>query len=75
MNVILYLVSPSRPSLTYLSPHFSVHATLQSVCIPDKDPNHKWPEAKFQTVCWFLTLHMHHVALIPALHTHQRRIR
>ncbi|XP_068617727.1 ubiquitin conjugation factor E4 B [Battus philenor] len=40
-----------------------------------KDPNHKWPEAKFQTVCWFLTLHMHHVALIPALQTHQRRIR
>ncbi|XP_063626129.1 ubiquitin conjugation factor E4 B [Cydia splendana] len=41
----------------------------------NKDPAHKWPEAKFQTVCWFLTLHMHHVALIPALHTHQRRIR
>ncbi|XP_045500797.1 ubiquitin conjugation factor E4 B [Colias croceus] len=41
----------------------------------NNDPNHSWPEAKFQTVCWFLTLHMHHVALIPALHTHQRRIR
>ncbi|XP_013189740.2 ubiquitin conjugation factor E4 B isoform X1 [Amyelois transitella] len=41
----------------------------------NNDPAHKWPEAKFQTVCWFLTLHMHHVALIPALHTHQRRIR
>ncbi|KAG6451394.1 hypothetical protein O3G_MSEX007135 [Manduca sexta] len=41
----------------------------------NNDPCHKWPEAKFQTVCWFLTLHMHHVALIPALHTHQRRIR
>ncbi|CAH2044012.1 unnamed protein product, partial [Iphiclides podalirius] len=41
----------------------------------NNDPNHKWPEAKFQTVCWFLTLHMHHVALIPALQTHQRRIR
>ncbi|CAG4960074.1 unnamed protein product [Parnassius apollo] len=41
----------------------------------NKDPNHKWPDAKFQTVCWFLTLHMHHVALIPALQTHQRRIR
>ncbi|CAH2093120.1 unnamed protein product [Euphydryas editha] len=41
----------------------------------NNDPNHEWPEAKFQTVCWFLTLHMHHVALIPALHTHQRRIR
>ncbi|CAG9112201.1 unnamed protein product [Plutella xylostella] len=41
----------------------------------NKEPGHKWPEAKFQTVCWFLTLHAHHVALIPALHTHQRRIR
>ncbi|VVC87251.1 unnamed protein product [Leptidea sinapis] len=41
----------------------------------NKDPSHTWPEAKFQTVCWFLTLHMHHVALIPALNTHQRRIR
>ncbi|XP_050347878.1 ubiquitin conjugation factor E4 B [Nymphalis io] len=41
----------------------------------NNDPSHTWPEAKFQTVCWFLTLHMHHVALIPALHTHQRRIR
>ncbi|XP_034834526.1 ubiquitin conjugation factor E4 B [Maniola hyperantus] len=41
----------------------------------NNDPAHQWPEAKFQTVCWFLTLHMHHVALIPALHTHQRRIR
>ncbi|CAK1555609.1 unnamed protein product [Leptosia nina] len=34
-----------------------------------------WPESNFQTICWFLTLHMHHVAIIPALHTHQRRIR
>ncbi|KAL4707873.1 hypothetical protein ACJJTC_010308 [Scirpophaga incertulas] len=41
----------------------------------NQDPNHKWPEAKFQTVCWFLTLYMHHVAILPALHTHQRRIR
>ncbi|XP_039756044.1 ubiquitin conjugation factor E4 B [Pararge aegeria] len=41
----------------------------------NNDPAHKWPEAKFQTLCWFLTLHMHHVALIPALHTHQRRLR
>ncbi|CAH4029952.1 ubiquitin conjugation factor E4 B [Pieris brassicae] len=41
----------------------------------NNDPSHSWPEAKFQTICWFLTLHMHHVALIPALHTHQRRIR
>ncbi|CAH0755919.1 unnamed protein product [Diatraea saccharalis] len=41
----------------------------------NKDPNHRWPESKFQTIGWFLTLHMHHVALIPALHTHQRRIR
>lgn len=36
---------------------------------------HKWTEPKFQTICWFLTLHAHHVALLPALQTHQRRIR
>ncbi|XP_041982233.1 ubiquitin conjugation factor E4 B [Aricia agestis] len=47
-------------------------AWLDALCA---QPDHKWPEAKFQTVCWFLTLHMHHVALIPALQTHQRRIR
>lgn len=55
--------------------YFTTQESQEWLDALNKDPNHKWPEAKFQTVCWFLTLHMHHVALIPALHTHQRRIR
>ncbi|XP_012285979.1 ubiquitin conjugation factor E4 B [Orussus abietinus] len=35
----------------------------------------KWTEAKFPTQCWFLTLHCHHVALLPALHKYQRKLR
>ncbi|XP_049875865.1 ubiquitin conjugation factor E4 B [Pectinophora gossypiella] len=54
---------------------FSANEAADWLAALNADPEHKWPEAKFQTVCWFLTLHMHHVALIPALHTHQRRIR
>ncbi|XP_044253730.1 ubiquitin conjugation factor E4 B [Tribolium madens] len=29
----------------------------------------------FSTICWFLTLHCHHLALLPALQKYQRRIR
>ena len=35
----------------------------------------KWTEAKFPTQCWFLTLHCHHVALLPALQKYQRKLR
>ncbi|KAM3965710.1 LOW QUALITY PROTEIN: ubiquitination factor E4B [Aphomia sociella] len=55
--------------------YFTAQEAQQWLDSLNNDPNHKWPEAKFQTICWFLTLHMHHVALVPALHTHQRRIR
>lgn len=30
---------------------------------------------KFPTQCWFLTLHCHHLALLPALQKYQRRLR
>ncbi|CAH2018717.1 unnamed protein product [Acanthoscelides obtectus] len=33
------------------------------------------PRSNFSTLCWFLTLHCHHLALIPALHKYQRRVR
>ena len=33
------------------------------------------PKAKFPTQCWFLTLHCHHIALIPSLQKYQRRLR
>ncbi|KAJ9575045.1 hypothetical protein L9F63_007780, partial [Diploptera punctata] len=36
---------------------------------------HKWKEVKFPTHCWFLTLHCHHLALLPACHKYQRRLR
>ncbi|KAJ2945762.1 hypothetical protein O0L34_g604 [Tuta absoluta] len=55
--------------------YFSTQQAQDWISALNADPEHKWPEVKFQTICWFLTLHMHHVALIPALHTHQRRIR
>ncbi|XP_017878482.1 ubiquitin conjugation factor E4 B [Ceratina calcarata] len=36
---------------------------------------HKWVEPKFPTQCWFLTLHCHHIALLPALQKYQRKLR
>ena len=39
------------------------------------EKSHKWTDAKFPTQCWFLTLHCHHVALLPALQKYERRIR
>ncbi|XP_029674814.1 ubiquitin conjugation factor E4 B-like isoform X2 [Formica exsecta] len=36
---------------------------------------HKWTEPKFPTQCWFLTLHCHHIALLPALQKYQRKLR
>lgn len=36
---------------------------------------HKWVEAKFPTQCWFLTLHCHHIALLPAFQKYQRKLR
>lgn len=36
---------------------------------------HKWVETKFPTQCWFLTLHCHHIALLPALQKYQRKLK
>jgi ubiquitin conjugation factor E4 B len=36
---------------------------------------HEWVDAKFPTICWFLTLQAHHVCLIPAVNNYQRFIR
>ncbi|XP_011502068.1 PREDICTED: ubiquitin conjugation factor E4 B [Ceratosolen solmsi marchali] len=36
---------------------------------------HNWTKAKFPTQCWFLTLHCHHIALIPALQKYQKKLR
>ncbi|KAL0120658.1 hypothetical protein PUN28_008383 [Cardiocondyla obscurior] len=39
------------------------------------EKTHKWTESKFPTQCWFLTLHCHHIALLPALQKYQRKLR
>ncbi|XP_015113341.1 ubiquitin conjugation factor E4 B [Diachasma alloeum] len=43
--------------------------------LTELERTHKWTEAKFPTQCWFLTLHCHHVALLPALQKYQRKLR
>lgn len=39
------------------------------------EETHRWTETKFPTKCWFLTLHCHHIALVPALQKYQRKLR
>jgi len=34
-----------------------------------------WVEPKFTTICWFLTIQAHHIALIPAISTYTRLLR
>ena len=36
---------------------------------------YEWKEPKFPTECWYLTLQAHHVAMLPCIRRHQRRIR
>uniref|UniRef100_A0A1B0D2V6 Ubiquitin conjugation factor E4 B n=1 Tax=Phlebotomus papatasi TaxID=29031 RepID=A0A1B0D2V6_PHLPP len=36
---------------------------------------HVWEPTNFQTQCWFLTLHAHHVAIIPAIQRYNKRLR
>lgn len=34
-----------------------------------------WQDPKFPTECFFLTLHCHHLSIIPAVRRYQRRLR
>ncbi|CAH1109977.1 unnamed protein product [Psylliodes chrysocephalus] len=36
---------------------------------------HEHQPPNFSTICWFLTLHCHHLSLLPALQKYQRRLR
>uniref|UniRef100_A0A1L8DSG4 Ubiquitin conjugation factor E4 B n=1 Tax=Nyssomyia neivai TaxID=330878 RepID=A0A1L8DSG4_9DIPT len=36
---------------------------------------HVWEPTNFQTQCWFLTLHAHHIAIIPAIQRYNKRLR
>lgn len=35
----------------------------------------KWENVNFQTHCWFLTLHAHHLAILPAIQRYNKRLR
>ncbi|ELT92164.1 hypothetical protein CAPTEDRAFT_182882 [Capitella teleta] len=35
----------------------------------------EWPDPKFPTECYFLTLHCHHLAILPIVRKYQRRLR
>ncbi|GAB0098357.1 Ubiquitin conjugation factor E4 [Sergentomyia squamirostris] len=37
--------------------------------------SHVWDPVNFQTQCWFLTLHAHHIAVIPAIQRYNKRLR
>ncbi|KAF7278364.1 hypothetical protein GWI33_008496 [Rhynchophorus ferrugineus] len=37
--------------------------------------SYEFPVPNFSTICWFLTLHCHHLSLLPAIQKYQRRLR
>lgn len=41
----------------------------------NRSPSHCWQEPKFPTECFFLTLHCHHLSILPACRKYQRRLR
>ncbi|CAH1129076.1 unnamed protein product [Ceutorhynchus assimilis] len=36
---------------------------------------HEFPNPNFSTICWFLTLHCHHLSLLPTIQKYQRTLR
>lgn len=47
----------------------------QYCCFPDNDATVNWTPANFQTHCWFLTLHAHHLAIMPAIQRYGKHLR
>lgn len=41
----------------------------------NSDPEFKSAAPNFQTHCWFLTLHTHHLAIMPAIQRYSKRLR
>ena len=41
----------------------------------EADASHVWQEPKFSTECYFLTLHCHHLAIMPIIRRYSRRLR
>ena len=38
-------------------------------------PGVAWSEPTFHTECWYLTLHCHHLSVLPATRKYQHRLR
>ncbi|CAG9857038.1 unnamed protein product [Phyllotreta striolata] len=43
--------------------------------IKEYGASREYQKPNFSTICWFLTLHCHHLALLPALQKYQRKLR
>lgn len=41
----------------------------------NSDPEFNNVAPNFQTQCWFLTLHAHHLAIMPAIQRYNKRLR
>lgn len=42
---------------------------------PEKKSSHTWQDPKFPTECFFLTLHCHHLSILPISRLYHRRLR
>lgn len=43
--------------------------------VAENDPDVNWKPVNFQTHCWFLTLHAHHLAILPAIQRYGKHLR
>lgn len=41
----------------------------------ENDETVNWESANFQTHCWYLALHAHHLAIMPAIQRYNKRLR
>ncbi|CAH0393834.1 unnamed protein product [Bemisia tabaci] len=81
IKVKLDKIDPYYPfqesSLVSIKNDTRLKLTSQEVAdwVESLDKKECFKEAKFPTQCWFLTLHCHHIALLPTIQKYQRRIR
>ncbi|XP_066259795.1 ubiquitin conjugation factor E4 B [Euwallacea similis] len=43
--------------------------------LEELEKSYEFPSPNFSSVCWFLTLHCHHLSLLPVIQKYQRRLR
>ncbi|KAL6419618.1 hypothetical protein ACFW04_013706 [Cataglyphis niger] len=81
MKIELNTIGPLYPfnSSTFIKikKHTRLKLTLQEAVEWQKqlENTHRRMKPTFTTKCWFLTLHCHHIALLPALRTYRERSR